>query len=47
MSINMAWRWEVRGPGGLVEVELVLQVRMLLDTWSPSTLLIMVCRGAA
>ena len=41
MPINILGRWEVRGPGGLVEVEveLVLQVRMLLDTWSPSTLL--------
>ena len=28
----MVWRWEVRGPRGLMEV---LVVRMLLDTWSP------------
>ena len=41
MPINMVWRWEVRGPGGLeeVEVEVFLEVRMLLDTWSPSSLL--------
>ena len=44
MPINMVWRWEVRGPGGLEEVEVevflevFLEVRMLLDTWS-STLL--------
>ena len=55
MPINMVWRWEVRGPGGLeeLEVELLLEVRMLLDTWSSTLhccmtgLLIMVCRGAA
>ena len=32
MPINMVWRWEVRGPRGLVEVLVV--VRILLDTWS-------------
>ena len=32
MPINMLVRWEVRGPGGLVEV---LVVRLVLDTWSP------------
>ena len=31
MPINMLVRWEVRGPGGLVEV---LVVRLVLDTWS-------------
>ena len=37
MPINIVGRWEVRGPGGLEEVE--VEVRMLLDTWSPSSLL--------
>ena len=32
MPINMLVRWEVRGPGGLMEV---LVVRLVLDTWSP------------
>ena len=32
MPINMVWRWEVRGPRGLMEV--LVAVRMLLDTWS-------------
>ena len=32
MPINMLVRWEVRGPGGMMEV---LVVRLVLDTWSP------------
>ena len=39
MPINIVGRWEVRGPGGLEEVEVEVEVRMLLDTWSPSSLL--------
>ena len=39
MPINIVGRWEVRGPGGLEEVEVEVEVRMLLDTCSPSTLL--------